>query len=69
MQIFFSSHQALETFTRSLTSLTSQEACAFCSQSSQWVSHGPVYKQHSPTERDIVGRRIVCSNVTGHSTT
>ena len=62
MQIFFSSLQSLETFTRSLASLPVQEACGFCAQSRHWVSHGFLYKQRSSTQRDIVGKRILCSN-------
>ena len=62
MQIFFSTLHSLETFTRSLASLPDQEACAFCAQSRHWVSHGYIYKQRSPTKRDVIGKRILCSN-------
>lgn len=65
MQTFFASIQSLDAFTRSLASLAGQTTCAFCSQPGQWVSHGYVYKQTSSTQRDKVGKRILCSNRSG----
>ena len=61
MRIFFSSLQSLESFTRSLVSLSDNATCVSCYQS-QWVSHGYLYKQTSSTRQDIIGKRILCSN-------
>lgn len=62
MQTFFSSLQSLESYTQSLVSLSDQDTCSFCCQPGQWVSHGFLYKQLSSSQRDIVGKRILCSN-------
>lgn len=61
MQIFFSSMASLEHFTHSLGMLTQDNACEHCSQNDQWVSHGFVYRQQTMARRDVVGKRILCS--------
>jgi hypothetical protein len=36
--------------------------CKHCHQSGQMVSHGYIYKQHSYFEKELVGKRVFCSN-------
>lgn len=62
MQTFFSSIDAINQFTSSLKSLTDKDACSHCSKHNQWVAHGYVYKQRSISEREAVGKRILCGN-------
>ena len=62
MQLFFSSLPELERYTHQLQSLPQDQACEHCDQNDHWVSHGYVYKQRSIHRRDVVGKRILCSN-------
>lgn len=62
MQLFFSSLSELEHYTRSLQALPEDHACEYCDQKDHWVSHGYVYKQRSIQQREVVGKRILCSN-------
>lgn len=63
----FSSRSALEQFTFSLNSLSSDNACTHCGKNDQWVSHGYIFKA-SPGHHDpIAGKRILCSNRYGRS--
>lgn len=62
MQVFFSSLQTLESYTHSLNSLPKEDACQFCLQNNQWVSHGYVYKQCSSKGITLAGKRIICSS-------
>jgi len=67
MQLFFSTLSELESFTHSLNTLSKENACQFCQQNDQWVSHGFIYKQLSYRQRNIVGKRILCSPHGNHS--
>lgn len=62
MQIFFDSLAALNRFTLSLNEHNHQLVCPSCQACGQFAAHGFRYKQRSQTYRDIVGKRIICSN-------
>jgi hypothetical protein len=62
MQIFFPTIHSINQFTSSLKGLTDQYACFHCSKHNQWVAHGYVYKQLSISDRQAVGKRILCAN-------
>ncbi len=62
MQLFFSSRFELEHYTHYLQVLPDDHACQYCEQNDHWVSHGYVYKQCSIDQREVVGKRILCSN-------
>jgi len=67
MQVFFSSLSSLESYTRSLQTLPKDDACQQCLQNNQWVSHGYVYKQSSSHQKDVTGKRILCSSRYGRT--
>lgn len=62
MQIFFSSLQSLQTYTQTLDYLPESDTCQHCQKNNQWASHGFVYKQVSIQQREVAGKRILCSN-------
>jgi hypothetical protein len=65
MQKFFKDLNAIEQFTSTLKSTPSLQ-CQYCTETEHFISHGFVYKQHSITHRETVGKRIVCCNRYGH---
>ena len=67
MQRFFDTFSSIDLFTLSLNHHQDKTQCAHCLKNNQFVSHGIVYKQHSITEREPVGKRIICSNRYGRS--
>ena len=62
MQKFFTDFEAINQFTLSLHYHQSKLECSHCLKNNQFVSHGIVYKQHSISESEKVGKRIFCSN-------
>ncbi|MBL4910750.1 MAG: hypothetical protein JKX78_12160 [Alteromonadaceae bacterium] len=65
MQKFFKDLNAIEQFTTTLKSTPSLQ-CHYCLKHEHFISHGFVYKQHSTTCREAVGKRIICCNRYGH---
>jgi hypothetical protein len=62
MHRFFPDFDSLDRFTLSLRCLDDKLRCPHCAKSHHLVSHGVVYKQRSMTEREAVGKRVLCSN-------
>ena len=65
MKTFFSDMASIEQFTSSLKSMPAL-TCQHCLKKEHFISHGFVYKQHSITHKEAVGKRIVCCNRYGH---
>ena len=57
MRQFFSSLFKLETFSHSLNTSIANQTCQYCACSSQWISHGFIYRQPGIK----VGKRILCA--------
>ncbi len=67
MQKFYPDYDAIHSFTLSLDYHQNEVQCGFCLKNDQFISHGVVYKQHSITDKEKVGKRIFCSNRYGRS--
>jgi hypothetical protein len=65
MQTFFNDIESIEQFTSSLKSMPLL-TCQYCLKQDHFISHGFVYKQHSISHKEAVGKRIVCCNRYGH---
>ncbi len=67
MRIYFDDLPTLHQFTLSLDCQAEPMPCRHCFRPDQWVSHGYVYKNQYLGQTQTVGKRIFCSNRTGHS--
>lgn len=67
MDTFYPDIESLDAFTFSLDGQGEQIQCKHCRQSGQMISHGFIYKQHAPAEKEPVGKRVFCSNRYGRS--
>jgi hypothetical protein len=67
MQKFYDNYDSINQFTLSLDYHQNDVECSHCLKSDQFVSHGIIYKQHSISYSEKVGKRIFCSNRYGRN--
>jgi len=67
MRKFYDNYNSINQFTLSLDYHQNELECTHCSKHDQFVSHGIIYKQHSSSFAEKVGKRIFCSNRYGRS--
>lgn len=67
MNRYFNDLDTLHRFTLSLDCQMDPIRCHHCSKTNQFVSHGFVYKKQHHGKTRTVGKRIFCSNRSGHS--
>lgn len=67
MKRYFNDLETLNRFTLSLDCQAGSMCCQHCSKTDQFVSHGFVYKKHYHGKTRTVGKRLFCSNRSGHS--
>jgi hypothetical protein len=62
MKLFFNDLDSLHQYTLELDTHQDTLQCHACSAIGQFVSHGLVYKNDLELKKDVVGKRIFCSN-------
>jgi hypothetical protein len=67
MDTFYPDIESLDAFTLSLNSLGETIRCKHCHQCNHMISHGFIYKQHASTEKEPIGKRLLCSSRYGRS--
>lgn len=67
MKRYFDTIDTLNSFTLSLDYHREELDPCCCGKDDQFVAHGFVYKQRSQILREVVGKRILCSNRYGRS--
>lgn len=67
MYLFFESISAIHRLTMELDRHANAFQCQRCLKTNQFVSHGFIYKKQHQGKREVVGKRLFCSNRYGRS--